>query len=47
MIENRALEGMWKEQDEGLFEVLPRYLDDFSSLSHRKHSKLFLQRPND
>ena len=36
-----------EEEDEGVFEVLPRYLDDFSSLSHRKHSNLFLQRPKD
>jgi len=41
MTENRTFEGMWKEPAERMLEVLPRNLDDFSSLPHRKHCDFF------
>jgi hypothetical protein len=41
IIENGALERMWKEPADGLFEALQRNLNDFTYLSHRKHRDLF------
>jgi hypothetical protein len=41
MIENRVLEGMWKERAVVLFEVLPRNLDYFSFLPQRNQFKRF------